>query len=142
MSPHDAEAQALYNQLSLLSDVSASSTDQPVSQGKPGTKTLALVNGEPPHLEFARRYNGCHTDRSRALIIEEWAKKLTHIRYSKNPTLDLNTLDGRLQVARDTRPAKIVAHVYEISPETVYRWRREADKHERRAYALRNNLAA
>jgi hypothetical protein len=138
--PLHTEAQALYNQLSLLSDVSAASLGQHVHQGKPGAKILSL-SGEPPHLEFARRYNGCHTDRSRQAVVDEWTEALKAIRYSKRPSLDLQTLDGRLTVGRDTRPAPTVKHAYSISLATVYRWRKEAEKYDQRAAGLRRRAA-
>lgn len=124
-------AQLVYNALELVSDVGAASLGQHVSSGKPGHKILALV-GEPPHLQFRRRWDGCRTDRSRREVITDGLTELRELRYARKPNIDCQTLDGRLAVGRDTRPARIVAHAFGYSLGHVYRLREEARKYDQR----------
>jgi len=131
VSPHDTEAQHLYNQLALLSNVSAASLGEHIHQGKPGSKTLRLA-GEPPHLEFARRYNGCHTDRSRQEVIDWGNEQLIQTAYSKRRNIDLDTQEGRLMVGRDPRPVSIKAEVYGYSRQHIWRLEAKAKEHDRR----------
>lgn len=115
--------------LEMLSDVGAASLGQHVKAGKPGHKILSMV-AEAPHLMFGRRYIGCHTDESRRAVIRDGIAEIKAARYSRSPTLDLQTLDGQRQVGRDTRPAWIVAYEYGVDQRTVYRWRAAAKKYD------------
>ena len=124
-------AQLVYNALELVSDVGAASLGQHVSSGKPGHKILALV-GEPPHLQFRRRWDGCRTDRSRREVITDGLADLRQLRYARRPSLDLGTQEGRLTVGRDSRPAARLAYVYGVTERTIYNWRAEARRYDER----------
>jgi hypothetical protein len=127
----DGLASAIYTALELVSDVAAASLGQHVSSGKPGHKMLALV-GEPPHLHFRRRYDGCHTDESRRAVITDGLNEIKTIRYARKPSVDCQTLEGRLTVGRDTRPAAVVAHAFGYSLAHIYRLREEARRYDQR----------
>lgn len=128
---HDHLADRVYLALELVSDVAAASLGQHVSAGKPGHKILTMPT-EPPHLRFRRRYDGCHTDTSRRAVIQDGLAELRELRYSRKPSVDCQTLEGRLTVGRDTRPAHVVAHQYGYSLGHVYRLRTEAQKYDQR----------
>lgn len=117
--------------LELVSDTSAASLGQHVKSGRPEDKTLHLVE-QPPHIWFWRRYTHSHTEQTKRLVITEGLNELRALRYAKHPSVDCQTLDGRLTVGRDTRPAHIVAHAYGYTTRHVHRLRAEARKHDER----------
>lgn len=79
---------------------------------------------------FDRRYRHARTDLQRRIIIREALDELRSIRYGRHAKSD-STLEARLEIGRDTRPASIVAYVYGYSRQHIYRLRaaaREADE--------------
>lgn len=85
-----------------------------------------------PHVHFRRRYESCTTDAGRREVLEEALEEIRRIRYARRPKIDAGTLEGRLTIGRDTRPARIVATVYGYSIQHVYRLRQQAREHDRR----------
>ena len=84
---------------------------------------------DAPHLHYARRYAGCRTDDHRRAVISDALEELKSLRYSRKPAVDRETLEGRLMIGRDPRPARVVAYVYGFSERHVYRLRAEAKRH-------------
>lgn len=128
-------ADNLHAALELVSDVSAASLGQHVHQGKAGSKLLADDEhrvARSPAEKFKARYQGCRTDNHRREAIRDAAAELRAIRYSRKPDVDCQTLEGRLTVGRDTRPAHVVAHSYSYSIKHVYNLRKLAIAHDQR----------
>ena len=61
-------------------------------------------------------------------MIAEALDELRSIRYSRKPTVDRETLEGRLTIGRDPRPAHVVAYVYGFSVRHVHRLRADAKR--------------
>lgn len=134
-------AQGIYNELSKVSSIAAASLGQHVNAGKPGHKILHAVE-EAPHDWFRRRFIGCRTDDSRRAVIRDGQAELKALRYSRRPSIDLGTQEGRLEVGRDTRPPKVKAVVYDVPLSTVYHWEKQAEKKDADRAALRRRWAA
>lgn len=127
----DLQAQRVYTTLEMMSQVKAANLGQHVHQGKPGSTELAL-DERPPHDTFRRRYDNCRTDSQRQTAVEEAHVQIKDARYSRHPTVDCQTLEGRLIVGRDTRPAEVVAHAYGYSVRHIHNLRAQARQHDAR----------
>lgn len=103
---------------------------------------VTIVNGNlvassaPPyvdatHLFFARRYANCRTDDHRRAVIADAMAELRSIRYSRQPNVDRQTVEGRLKIGRDPRPVGTLAYVYGYSERHIHRLRAEARKHDK-----------
>jgi len=120
----------IYTQLELASTTKAAALER-THTGKPSTSEPQI--SDAPHLAFRKRYEAAETHTERRAVIGAALEELKRIRYSRHPKVDRETLEGRLKIARDTRPVPRVADTYGISPATVYRYRAEAKEHERKA---------
>ena len=121
--PLDLIMEAVLRELALTSVISAAST-RDGARGKPDS---VLFNGVyAPHLRHLRHYNRCRTDAQRRECIAEALQELREIRYSRKPKVDCSTLEGRMEVGRDPRPASLVAYVYGYTVRHVRRLRAEA----------------
>lgn len=127
--------------LELMSDVSAASLGQHVAQGKASDRILSLV-GEPAHLRLRRRYQGCRTDEQRELVIRDGLTEIKAARYARRATVDCQTLEGRLMVGRDTRPAHIVAYNFGYTVRHIHRMRDEARRYDERVARRLRGIAA
>lgn len=106
------------------------------SAGEMGTTITIGKSGEgnepppsdAPHLSLQRRYVGCHDDVQRRAVIRDALEELRSIRYSRRPMVDRETVEGRLMIGRDPRPATTVAYIYGYSRQHVYKLRAEAKR--------------
>jgi hypothetical protein len=130
----DAVAPAVLLELQLISHVSAASLGQHVHQGKPGSKELSFGRDQPASILFLRRYLGCRTDTSRIAVLAEAVAEITATRYSRRPSIDCQTRDGRLQVGREAaiEGVKKTAYRYGFTERHTYRLRSEAAEHDAR----------
>lgn len=60
---------------------------------------------------------------SREAVLEAAEIALTNARYAPKRDLVANTLEWRIAIARDLRPARVVAQVFGVSRQHVYRMR-------------------
>jgi hypothetical protein len=122
----DALARATITALELVSTTKASTLEQKIHGGTDHNDAKLPQHIEAPHLYYRNRYEGCRTDEQRRNVIADALAELRHIRYSRRPTVDLQTREGRLTVGLDKRPLSVVAHSYSYSEQHVRRLRREA----------------
>lgn len=125
----DDLAARIYTQLELASTMKAATLERTHSS-KPESSAPQI--SDAPHLAFKRDYEAALTPDQRSSVIRRGLDTLHAIRYSRR-SVDKSTLEGRMAVARDQRPASIVAKAYGISERTVYYWRAELKRSDRRA---------
>lgn len=129
MADLDKLMAAVLVRLELASHTAAQTLDSAkVSHGKPGGNEPPRVSA--PHLHYERRWNNCRDVERRKALIVEALNELRSIRYSRKPTVDRETREGKLIIGRDPRPANTVAYVYGFSVRHVHRLRayaREVD---------------
>lgn len=122
----DNIARSTITALELASTVSAPTAGPRVHVGKPEARLPGHIVA--PHLHYSTRYDGCRTDEQRRSVISDALTELREIRYSRRPTVDCQTLEGRLTVGRDPRPVSLLAYIYGYSERHIHRLRAEARK--------------
>lgn len=101
---------------------------------RPDPRRAPTGDGDPPHEFFRRRYAGCRTDTQRRRVVEDALAELRAIRYALRPKVNRDTLEGRLEIGRDPRPAGVVAYVYGFSERHIHRLRAQARSHDARTH--------
>lgn len=119
---------AVLAELELLSTVASTDHEANGKGGKPEARPPTW--GDSPPLRLRRKYDHAKDDPSRRVVITEALEELREGRYSKRSSseADLGTLEGRLRVGRDARPASVLAYVYGYSVRHIHRLRAEARK--------------
>lgn len=87
-----------------------------------GEKSPILRQVEmPPHEAFLRRWAGCGSDRAREAVLRDARAALRAIRYRPRPPKE--SRPWQEMVARDPRPAAVVAAEWRITPRYVQQLR-------------------
>jgi hypothetical protein len=125
-----AQLEVTSNAASALGFTRPSAVEQLAN--RPDPRRAPTGDADPPHEFFKRRYAGCRTDKQRRSVIEDALAELRAIHYARRPKVDRNTLEGRLEIGRDPRPAGVVAYVYGFSERHIHRLRAQARSHDSR----------
>ena len=118
---------AIATRLELASGVPAATTDAQIITGTE-SKGSEPPYSDAPHLHFRARYAGCRTDTQRRDVINDALSELRALRYAQSPSVDRDTIEGRMMIGRDPRPARTVAYVYGYSIRHIYNLRAEAKR--------------
>lgn len=118
---------AVLAELELLSTVAATTPEAKGKGGKPEDRPPTW--GDAPAPRLRRKYDRATDDEARRTVIAEGLEELRQARYSKRTgAADMGTLEGRLRVGRDPRPAGLLAYIYGYSVRHIHRLRQEARK--------------
>lgn len=116
------------NQLRMISQSPASSLERQ----SPSAEKNITVHCEDVVGDLVRRWEGTgrirNQDRAwkiRKELCELALVELRSARYSPR-VIDRQTIEGRLRIALDPRPATVVAGIYDVPLSSVYRWRAQS----------------
>jgi hypothetical protein len=97
------------------------------SSSKSRPPTLGADLREDPHPLDAlpRAWDKAHSEYAQRQVIEQALAVLRSLRYAPDVSLRRGTLEWRMKIGADNRSPTVLVHVYGISRQSVYNYRRE-----------------
>lgn len=105
-------------EMTVLSEASGAKLGDVVHGGEPNNAPKGPRSSMADY--YGRRWRRARGALSRAEVLAEAQDALINAKYAPMRSMLVGTLEWRLAIARDPRPARIVANVYGVSMTHVY----------------------